>query len=53
MKKNTLLEYILTTYTCFSFIVQIENIMHKACLGELMGCTLSMCLLGYYSILVR
>ncbi|XP_018406404.1 PREDICTED: odorant receptor 82a-like [Cyphomyrmex costatus] len=34
-----------------SFVVQIENIMHKACLGELMGCTLSMCLLGYYSVM--
>ncbi|XP_012214661.1 odorant receptor 82a-like isoform X3 [Linepithema humile] len=34
-----------------SFIANMESIMHKACLAELMGCTLNMCLLGYYSIM--
>ncbi|KAL0117021.1 hypothetical protein PUN28_010115 [Cardiocondyla obscurior] len=33
-----------------SFIARVENIMHKVCLAILMGCTLNMCLLGYYSI---
>ncbi|XP_071641302.1 odorant receptor 4-like isoform X2 [Temnothorax longispinosus] len=34
-----------------SFVQQIESIMHKACLGEVMGCTINMCLLGYYIIM--
>ncbi|XP_024880017.1 uncharacterized protein LOC112459880 isoform X1 [Temnothorax curvispinosus] len=33
------------------FVEQIESIMHKACLGELMGCTMNMCFLGYYFIM--
>ncbi|XP_024894151.1 odorant receptor 82a-like [Temnothorax curvispinosus] len=33
------------------FVQQIESIMHKACLGELMGCTMCMCLLGYYTVM--
>ncbi|XP_018406403.1 PREDICTED: odorant receptor 82a-like [Cyphomyrmex costatus] len=34
-----------------SFIARVENIMHKVCLAILMGCTLNMCLLGYYAIM--
>ncbi|XP_018364327.1 PREDICTED: odorant receptor 4-like [Trachymyrmex cornetzi] len=34
-----------------SFISRVENIMHKVSLAELMGCTTSMCLLGYYTIM--
>ncbi|XP_018343950.1 PREDICTED: odorant receptor 22c-like [Trachymyrmex septentrionalis] len=33
-----------------SFISQVESIMHKAALVELAGCTIVMCLLGYYTI---
>ncbi|XP_024879224.1 odorant receptor 82a-like [Temnothorax curvispinosus] len=33
------------------FVQQIESIMHKACLGEVMGCTICMCLFGYYIIM--
>ncbi|KYQ48172.1 Odorant receptor Or2 [Trachymyrmex zeteki] len=33
-----------------SFISQVESIMHKAALVELAGCTVVMCLLGYYTI---
>jgi len=36
----------------YSFIARVESIMHKVCLVILMGCTLNMCLLGYYSIMV-
>ncbi|XP_071557996.1 uncharacterized protein [Temnothorax nylanderi] len=35
-----------------SFVQQIESIMNKACLAELMGCTMNMCLMGYYVIMV-
>ncbi|XP_011684720.1 PREDICTED: odorant receptor 4-like [Wasmannia auropunctata] len=34
-----------------SFIARVESIMHKVCLVILMGCTLNMCLLGYYAII--
>ncbi|XP_018406402.1 PREDICTED: odorant receptor 4-like [Cyphomyrmex costatus] len=34
-----------------SFISRLESIMHKVSLAELMGCTISMCLLGYYTIM--
>ncbi|XP_032669674.1 odorant receptor 82a-like [Odontomachus brunneus] len=34
-----------------SFITRVESIMHKACLAELMGCTINMCLLGYYALM--
>ncbi|XP_018364257.1 PREDICTED: odorant receptor 82a-like [Trachymyrmex cornetzi] len=34
-----------------SFISQVESIMHKAALVELMGCTIIMSLLGYYTIM--
>ncbi|XP_011058412.1 PREDICTED: odorant receptor 22c-like [Acromyrmex echinatior] len=34
-----------------SFISCVESIMHKVSLAELMGCTTSMCLLGYYTIM--
>ncbi|XP_018364260.1 PREDICTED: odorant receptor 82a-like [Trachymyrmex cornetzi] len=34
-----------------SFIARVESIMHKVCLVILMGCTLNMCLLGYYFIM--
>ncbi|XP_014475015.1 PREDICTED: odorant receptor 82a-like [Dinoponera quadriceps] len=34
-----------------SFIARIESIMHKACLVELMGCTINMCLVGYYALM--
>ncbi|XP_018406401.1 PREDICTED: odorant receptor 22c-like [Cyphomyrmex costatus] len=34
-----------------SFISQVESIMHKAAFVELAGCTIVMCLLGYYSIM--
>lgn len=30
----------------------MEDIMHKACLVELTGCTTIMCLLGYYILMV-
>ncbi|XP_011880180.1 PREDICTED: odorant receptor 82a-like isoform X2 [Vollenhovia emeryi] len=33
-----------------SFISRMENIMQNICLVELVGCTLNMCLLAYYSI---
>ncbi|XP_011058414.1 PREDICTED: uncharacterized protein LOC105148406 [Acromyrmex echinatior] len=35
-----------------SLISQVESIMHKAALVELAGCTVVMCLLGYYTITV-
>ncbi|XP_014487623.1 PREDICTED: odorant receptor 4-like [Dinoponera quadriceps] len=34
-----------------SFISRVENIMHKASLVELTGCTIILCLLGYYILL--
>ncbi|KAL0117019.1 hypothetical protein PUN28_010113 [Cardiocondyla obscurior] len=34
-----------------SFISRLESIMHKVSLVELMGCTINMCLLGYYTIM--
>ncbi|XP_018046458.1 PREDICTED: odorant receptor 22c-like [Atta colombica] len=34
-----------------SFISQVESIMHKVSLVELTGCTMAMCLLGYYTIM--
>ncbi|CAL1689205.1 unnamed protein product [Lasius platythorax] len=34
-----------------NFISCIESIMHKISLVELMGCTINMCLLGYYCIM--
>ncbi|XP_020295540.1 odorant receptor 82a-like [Pseudomyrmex gracilis] len=33
-----------------SFISRMENVMQYICLVELVGCTLNMCLLAYYSI---
>ncbi|KAL6259100.1 hypothetical protein P5V15_009022 [Pogonomyrmex californicus] len=33
-----------------SFISRMENIMQNICLVELVGCTMNMCLLAYYSI---
>ncbi|XP_011148325.2 odorant receptor 82a [Harpegnathos saltator] len=33
-----------------SFISRMENIMQYICLVELVGCTMNMCLLAYYSI---
>ncbi|XP_014475013.1 PREDICTED: odorant receptor 4-like [Dinoponera quadriceps] len=33
------------------FIARIESIMHKACFVELMGCTINMCLVGYYTLM--
>ncbi|XP_029660088.1 odorant receptor 82a-like isoform X1 [Formica exsecta] len=33
-----------------SFISRMENIMQHICLVELVGCTMNMCLLAYYSI---
>ncbi|XP_018364295.1 PREDICTED: odorant receptor 82a-like [Trachymyrmex cornetzi] len=33
-----------------SFISQMENVMQNICLVELVGCTMNMCLLAYYSI---
>ncbi|XP_020295549.1 uncharacterized protein LOC109860688 [Pseudomyrmex gracilis] len=36
-----------------SFIKCVESIMHKASLAELAGCTINMCLLGYYCIMVQ
>ncbi|XP_072747258.1 uncharacterized protein [Anoplolepis gracilipes] len=35
-----------------NFISRIESIMNKVSLAELVGCTISMCLVGYYSIMV-
>ena len=40
------------TFIRFSFISRVESIMHKASLAELMGCTMSLCLIGYYTIMV-
>ncbi|XP_067213939.1 odorant receptor 82a-like isoform X2 [Linepithema humile] len=34
-----------------SFISRMENIMQHICLVELVGCTMNMCLLAYYSIM--
>ncbi|XP_032669648.1 odorant receptor 82a-like [Odontomachus brunneus] len=34
-----------------SQISRMESIMHNACLVEIMGSTINMCLLGYYSIM--
>ncbi|XP_077269879.1 odorant receptor 10-like isoform X2 [Temnothorax americanus] len=34
-----------------SFISRVESIMHPVSLTELMGCTVTMCLLGYYTIM--
>ncbi|XP_018311181.1 odorant receptor 4-like [Mycetomoellerius zeteki] len=34
-----------------SFISRVESIMHKASLAELMGCTIVLCLMGYYTIM--
>ncbi|XP_018364326.1 PREDICTED: odorant receptor 22c-like [Trachymyrmex cornetzi] len=34
-----------------SFISRVESIMHKASLAELMGCTIILCLMGYYTIM--
>lgn len=36
-----------------SFVSHIEKITNVVCLVEIVGCTLHMCLLGYYCILVR
>ncbi|KAG5318442.1 OR4 protein, partial [Acromyrmex heyeri] len=33
-----------------SFISRMENVMQNICLVELVGCTMNMCLLAYYSI---
>ncbi|XP_014475014.1 PREDICTED: odorant receptor 82a-like [Dinoponera quadriceps] len=33
------------------FITRMENIMYKACFVELAGCTLNMCLIGYYFVM--
>jgi len=44
---------VLYTFIHFSFISQVESIMHKAALVELTGCTIIMSLLGYYTIMVR
>jgi hypothetical protein len=38
---------------CFSFVARMESIMNKTCFVELMGCTLNMCLLGFYTIMVK
>ncbi|XP_011880172.1 PREDICTED: uncharacterized protein LOC105568812 isoform X2 [Vollenhovia emeryi] len=34
-----------------SFLTRVESIMNKVSLVELMGCTINMCLLGYYLIM--
>ncbi|XP_077269884.1 odorant receptor 82a-like isoform X2 [Temnothorax americanus] len=34
-----------------SFVQQIESIMNKACLAELMGSTINMCLMGYFVVM--
>ncbi|KAL0117020.1 hypothetical protein PUN28_010114 [Cardiocondyla obscurior] len=34
-----------------SFVARVENVMNKISLIELMGCTINMCLCGYYLIL--
>ncbi|XP_071641249.1 odorant receptor 10-like isoform X2 [Temnothorax longispinosus] len=34
-----------------SFIARVESIINKISLAELMGCTISMCLMGYYLLL--
>ncbi|XP_018311180.1 odorant receptor 22c-like [Mycetomoellerius zeteki] len=35
-----------------SFISQLESIMHKAAFVELTGCTIALCLLGYYTVTI-
>ncbi|XP_014604785.1 PREDICTED: uncharacterized protein LOC106787171 [Polistes canadensis] len=35
-----------------SFIDYIENVINRICLVELLGCTMNMCLLGYFCITV-
>lgn len=39
-------------YVC-SFISRLEKITSITCLVEIVGCTVHMCLLGYYCITVR
>ncbi|XP_071641282.1 odorant receptor 82a-like isoform X1 [Temnothorax longispinosus] len=34
-----------------SFLARVESIMNKISLAELMGCTISMCLMGYFFLL--
>ncbi|XP_014475010.1 PREDICTED: odorant receptor Or2-like [Dinoponera quadriceps] len=48
MKLTVLVEHHLRV---LGFIARIESIMHKVCLVELMGCTINMCLLGYYALM--
>lgn len=36
-----------------SFLHLVESTLQQACLIELMGCTLIVCLLGYFIIMVR
>ncbi|XP_032669700.1 uncharacterized protein LOC116843417 [Odontomachus brunneus] len=55
-KKNYLAERRLTAIVkhhlrVLCFIGRIESIMYKACFVELMGCTLNMCLIGYYLVM--
>lgn len=38
-------------YIC-SFVSRTEKIMNVICLVELIGCTMHICLLGYYCIMV-
>ncbi|XP_011148360.2 odorant receptor 4-like isoform X2 [Harpegnathos saltator] len=33
-----------------SFVSRIEQVMYQICLVQLVGCTLNMCMLGYYSL---
>jgi len=46
------IKVLLHLYVYFSFISRVESIMHKASLAELMGCTIILCLMGYYTIMV-
>ncbi|XP_024876946.1 odorant receptor 82a-like [Temnothorax curvispinosus] len=54
-KKNDFAEQKLATIVehhlrVLSFISRMESIMQNICLVELVGCTMNMCLLAYYSI---
>ena len=36
----------------YRFISRLESLLSEICLIEVLGCTLNLCLLGYYFIMV-
>ena len=38
--------------TFYSFIALTEDLLHEISLIEVVGCTLNICFLGYYSMMV-